>query len=348
MAELEINKAILTSSSDDGNYAEFVLDPLERGYGVTLGNSLRRVLLSSIPGAAACSLKIDGVTHEFSTIPGVREDVSEIVLNVKEIVVRLNNCDSKTVYIDAKGPCEFTADKIKTDSDIEILSKNLIFTIETGIRLKMEITFSSGVGYVSADQNRAIMPAIINLIPVDSLYSPVMKVNYSVENTRVGKITDYDKLTFQVWTNGVMSAKDAVSYASDSLMRHFSSFCFSENYGNFNNFCNDVKNLSSCDDISVEDLNLSSRASNSLKRAGIERLNQLKEMSADEISGIRNLGKKSCDEVITMLKSFGWTDNRSKKSKNSDFADIINQAIDDDISDEDFSDIDKSDENLEV
>jgi len=348
MAELEINKAILTNSSDDGNYAEFVLDPLERGYGVTLGNSLRRVLLSSIPGAAACSVKIEGVTHEFSTIPGIREDVSEIVLNIKEIIVRLNNCDSKTVYIDVKGPCEFTADKIKTDSDIEILSKNLIFTIETGIRLKMEITFSSGVGYVSADQNRAIMPAIINLIPVDSLYSPVMKVNYSVENTRVGKVTDYDKLTFQVWTNGVMSAKDAVSYASDSLMRHFNSFCLSENYGYFNNFHNDSRNLSSCGDPSIEDLNLSSRASNSLKRAGIERLSQLKAMTFDEIAGIRNLGKKSCDEVVTLLKSFGWTDDRSKKSRNSDFADIISQAIDDDVSDEDSNTIDKSDENLEV
>lgn len=348
MAELEINKAILTNSSDDGNYAEFVLDPLERGYGVTLGNSLRRVLLSSIPGAAACSVKIEGVTHEFSTIPGVREDVSEIVLNIKEIIVRLNNCDSKTVYIDVKGPCEFTADKIKADSDIEILSKNLIFTIETGIRLKMEITFSSGVGYVSADQNRAIMPAIINLIPVDSLYSPVMKVNYSVENTRVGKVTDYDKLTFQVWTNGVMSAKDAVSYASDSLMRHFSSFCLSESYGCFSSFRNDSRDIPSCGDLSIEDLNLSSRASNSLKRAGIERLSQLKEMTFDEIAGIRNLGKKSCDEVVTLLKSFGWTDNRSKKSRNSDFADIISQAIDDDVSDEDSDAIDKSDENLEV
>jgi len=305
-------------------------------------------LLSSIPGSAACSVKIDGVTHEFSTIPGIREDVSEIVLNIKEIIARLNNCDSKTVYIDAKGPCEFTADKIKTDSDIDILSKNLIFTIETGIRLKMEITFTSGIGYVSADQNRAIMPAIVNLIPVDSLYSPVMKVNYFVENTRVGKVTDYDKLTFQVWTNGVMSAKDAVSYASDNLMRHFNSFCLSENYGSFDSFHNSTGDFSSCGDPSIEELNLSSRASNSLKRAGIERLSQLKKMSFDEIAGIRNLGKKSCDEVVTVLKGFGWKDERPKKNKNSGFADIISEAINDDISDEDFGEDDKSDENLEV
>lgn len=344
MSNLGIGKAIVTTSSDDGRYAEFVLDPLERGYGTTLGNGLRRVLLSSIPGAAASSIKIDGVTHEFTTIPGIREDVTEIVLNIKDIVVRLNDCTSKTVYIDIKGPCQFTADKIKTDSDLEILSSNLIATIEAGSFLKMEITFTSGTGYVSADQNRAIMPAIVNLIPVDSIYSPVTKVNFKVENTRVGKVTDYDKLTFQVWTNGVVSATDAVSYASESLMRHFSSFCLSENF-HFGGNSNDSEFLPSVSgDLSLEDLNFSARAYNSLKRAGIEYLSQLKDMSLDEITGIRNLGKKSCDEIVNKLKTFGWKPVKARKNKESGFAAIINKAIDKEETEDDFDENSISDD----
>lgn len=339
MAELEIGKAIMTNSSDDGTYAEFVVDPLERGYGITLGNGLRRVLLSSIPGAAASSIKIDGVTHEFSAMPGIREDVTEIVLNIKNIVVRLNGCSSKTVYINVKGPCKFTADQIKTDSDFDILSSNLIATIDADFILKMEITFTSGTGYVSADQNRAIMPAIVNLIPIDSIYSPVTKVNFKVENTRVGKVTDYDKLIFQVWTNGVVSASDAVSYASESLIKHFSVFCVSNGLHLNNNLENSDFIPTVSGDLTLEDLNFSARAYNSLKRAGIEYLSQLKEMSLDEITGIRNLGKKSCDEIVSRLKSFGWKPVKTKKNKDSDFAEVISKAID---KEESLSDVDDS------
>lgn len=324
MSDLELSKVILKNSSDDGAYAEFVVDPLERGFGTTIGNSLRRALLSSIPGFAASSIKIDGVTHEFSTVPGVLEDVTDIVLNVKGIIVRLEGCDSKTVYVDIKGPCEFTADMIETDSDFKILSNNLIATIEEDSELKMEITFTSGVGYVSADQNRAIMPAIMNIIPVDSIYSPVVKVNYKVEDTRVGQITDYDKLTFQVWTNGVISAQDAVSLASKNLIEHLGLFCTSGiNMKVINNPSGATLIPSSSGDLTLDDLGFSARAYNSLKRAGIDRLSQLLSMQLEEISGIRNLGKKSCDEIVAKLKGFGWKyENPARKKRRSNLETI--------------------------
>ena len=329
MSSLELGKVVLKNSSEDGSFAEFVIDPLERGYGTTLGNGLRRVLLSSIPGAAASSIKIDGVTHEFSTINGVHEDVTEIVLNIKDIIVKLNNCDSKTVYLDFSGPCEVTADMIPADSDFEILSNNLIATLNENTSLRMEITFTSGFGYVSADQHRATMPAIMNLIPVDSLYSPVTKVNYFVENTRVGQITDYDKLSLQVWTNGVVSAKDAVSYASNSLIEHFGLFCFPDSDITVTprtiKKSSDVSIPTSTGDISIDDLGLSARAYNSLKRAGLESLGQVLKLSIDDLSGIRNLGKKSCDEIVAKLKGFGWKATSEKE-----------KMIDDAMSDEDI------------
>ena len=332
MSALELGKVVLKNSSEDGSFAEFVIDPLERGYGTTLGNGLRRVLLSSIPGSAASSVKIDGVTHEFSTISGIREDVAEIVLNIKSIIVKLNECDSKTVYLDLKGPCEFTASMIPVDSDFEILSNNLIATLDDNASLKMEITFTSGLGYVSADQHRAVMPAIMNLIPVDSLYSPVVKVNYFVENTRVGQVTDYDKLTFQVWTNGVVSAKDAVSYASNNLIEHFSLFRFNDSNIKFSSALNDDAggNIPTASgDVLLDDLGLSARAYNSLKRTGINCLSDLMKLSIDDISGIRNLGKKSCDEIVAKLKGFGWKSfaPRDKFSRNSDLSEFIDDAI---------------------
>ena len=307
-AAIDVPKIICKNSAEDGTYGEFVIDPLERGFGNTLGNSLRRVLLSSLPGVAANFIKIDGVTHEFSTIEGIREDVTEIVLNVKEIIARLNNCDSKTVYIDVTGPLSFTSDMILTDSDISILSNNLIATLDSGAHLKMEINFQNGTGYVSADQNRALLPPVIDAIPVDSVYSPVTKVNYMVQNTRVGQITDYDKLILQVWTNGVMSVQDAISFASVTLMRHFEPFCSlgKSTFVNSNEF-----NSSSTenDDIPLDDLELSVRAYNSLKRAGINSLSQLLTMTQDEIMGIRNLGQKSCEEIIGKITKHGWNDS---------------------------------------
>lgn len=314
MSGLDLGKVVVKNASEDGKYAEFVVDPLERGFGSTLGNSLRRVLLSFLPGSAASSVRIDGVTHEFSTIPGIREDVTEIILNIKEIIVRLEECEAKTVYIDLKGPCEFTANMIESDADLTVLSNNLIATLDEGAELKMEITFTSGIGYVSAEQNRNIMPPVMNVIPVDSLYSPVTKVNYLVDNTRVGQITDYDKLTLQVWTNGVVSAQDAVSFASGNLIEHFGLFCGLGNSIKISEFGGDLKsNLSG--DLCLDDLGFSARAYNSLKRAGIEKLSQIMSMKYDEISGIRNLGKKSCDEIVTKLKEFGWKNDKVTRKR---------------------------------
>lgn len=312
MTNIDVSKIVCKNSSEDGRYAEFVVEPLERGFGNTLGNSLRRVLLSSLPGVAANFIKIDGVSHEFSAIDGVREDVVEIVLNIKEIIARLNNCDSKTVYIDVEGPVEFTSNMITTDADIDILSNNLIATLDSGAHLKMEINFKSGVGYVSADQNRTILPPVLDVIPIDSIYSPVTKVNYFVENTRVGQITDYDKLVLQVWTNGVISANDAVSSSSVILMNYLEPFCSLG--GREVVSLNDESHLTSnpSDDIPLDDLGFSVRAYNSLKRSGIDCLSQLLTLSLDQIMSIRNLGKKSCDEIIEKIKQFGWVDPKEK------------------------------------
>lgn len=311
MSNLENIRIICKDESDDGTYAEFVVDPLERGFGDTIGNSLRRVLLSSIPGVAPNFIKIEGVSHEFSTVPGMREDVTEVVLNVKEIIARLNDCDSKTVYIDVNGPCAFTASMIPTSSDIDILSDNLIATLDDGAHLKMEINFKCGVGYVSADQNRSILPPEIDIIPVDSLFSPVTKVNYFVENTRVGRVTDYNKLILQIWTNGVISAHDALSFASSNLIRHLEPFCaLSEGSLNGSDLGSGCE-VGSSGDILLDDLGFSVRTYNALKRTGIDRLSRLLMMSRDDILRIRNLGKKSCDEIISKMESFGWKDPES-------------------------------------
>ena len=307
MSSIENTKIVCRDESDDGTYAEFVVDPLERGFGDTIGNSLRRVLLSSIPGVAPNFIKIEGVSHEFSTVPGVREDVTEIVLNVKEIIARLNSCDSKTVYIDIEGPCKFTSSMIPTDSDIDLLSDNLIASLGDGAHLKMEINFKCGVGYVSADQNRSILPPEIDIIPVDSIYSPVTKVNYFVENTRVGRVTDYNKLILQIWTNGVLSARDALSFASSNLINHLEPFCTLSESGfsgsGLGSGCG-----SASGDVLLDDLGFSVRTYNALKRTGVNCLSQLLTMSMDDIMKIRNLGKKSCDEIVSKMESFGWKD----------------------------------------
>lgn len=307
MSSIKNTKIVCKNESEDRTYAEFVVDPLERGFGDTIGNSLRRVLLSSIPGVAPSSIKIDGVSHEFSTISGVREDVTEIVLNVKEIIARLNNCESKTVYIDVEGPVSFTSSMIPADSDIDILSDNLIATLSEGARLKMEINFKSGVGYVSSDQNRAILPPVIDVIPVDSIYSPVVKVNYMVENTRVGQITDYDKLILQVWTNGVLSAYDAVSTASYNLINHLEPFC-ALGSGVLGVNLGSVSSSNVSGDKSLDELDFSVRSYNSLKRSGVNCLSQLLNMSLEQIKNIRNLGQKSCDEIVKKIEEYGWKD----------------------------------------
>ena len=293
----------------NGTYGKFVLEPLERGYGTTIGNSLRRVLLSSLPGVAVTSIKIDGVQHELSTIPGVKEDVSEIVLNLKGLTAKLYCDGPKTVYIEAEGECEVTAGDIKTDSEVEILVPDMhIATLDTGAKLYMEIVLDKGRGYVSAEKNKTIMTnAPIGVIAVDSIYTPVLKVNYTVENTRVGQITDYDKLTLEVWTDGVISAKEAVSMAAKLLNEHLNLFINLSEETSVDEILaeKDNKSKDKVLEMTIEELDLSVRSFNCLKRAGINTVNDLIEKSEEEMMKVRNLGKKSFDEVKEKLASLG-------------------------------------------
>lgn len=292
----------------DGTYGMFVLEPLQTGYGNTLGNSLRRVLLSSLPGVAATSVKIDGVQHEFSTIPGVKEDVTEIVLNIKGLRAKMHGESPKTIYIEAEGECEVTAGDIKTDSEVEILDPGMhIATLSAGAKLYMDITLDKGRGYVSAEQNKAQLQPVIGVIPIDSIYTPVLKCNYTVENTRVGQRTDYEKLIIEIWTDGTISAKEAVSYAAKILIERLQLFAELSDEINPQEFM-ETKEESQKDkvlEMTIEDLELSVRSFNCLKRAGINTVGDLVKMSPDDMMKIRNLGKKSYDEVMARLDSLG-------------------------------------------
>ena len=290
----------------DGKYGMFVLEPLEAGYGNTLGNSLRRVLLSSLPGVAVTSVKIDGIQHEFSTIPGVKEDVTEIILNVKGLIAKMYGDAPKTVYIEAEGECEVTAGDIKTDSEIEILDPGMhIATLSAGSKLFMELTFDRGRGYVSAEKNKSIIQPAIG---VDSIYTPVLKVNYSVENTRVGQRTDYDKLIIEVWTDGTISAKEAVSYAAKVLCEHLTLFVdLSDELTQPELMVEkDDKSKDKLLEMTIEDLDLSVRSFNCLKRAGINTVDDLINKSQEDMMKVRNLGKKSFEEVRAKLQSLGF------------------------------------------
>ncbi|MBD5112827.1 MAG: DNA-directed RNA polymerase subunit alpha [Ruminococcaceae bacterium] len=292
----------------DGTYGMFVLEPLQTGYGNTLGNSLRRVLLSSLPGVAATSVKIDGVQHEFSTIPGVKEDVTEIVLNIKGLRAKMHGESPKTIYIESEGECEVTAGDIKTDSEVEILDPGMhIATLSAGAKLYMDITLDKGRGYVSAEQNKAQLQPVIGVIPIDSIYTPVLKCNYTVENTRVGQRTDYEKLIIEIWTDGTISAKEAVSYAAKILIERLQLFAELSDEINPQEFM-ETKEESQKDkvlEMTIEDLELSVRSFNCLKRAGINTVGDLVKMSPDDMMKIRNLGKKSYDEVMARLDSLG-------------------------------------------
>lgn len=293
----------------NGTYGKFVLEPLERGYGTTIGNSLRRVLLSSLPGVAVTSIKIDGVQHELSTIAGVKEDVAEIVLNLKGLTAKLYCDGPKTVYIEAEGECEVTSGDIKTDSEVEILVPDMhIATLDAGAKLYMEIVLDKGRGYVSSEKNKALMVnAPIGIIAVDSIYTPVLKVNYTVENTRVGQITDFDKLTLEVWTDGVISAKEAVSMAAKLLNEHLNLFINLSEETSVDEILaeKDNKSKDKVLEMTIEELDLSVRSFNCLKRAGINTVNDLIEKSEEEMMKVRNLGKKSFDEVKEKLASLG-------------------------------------------
>ena len=310
MMEIERPKIDTSSLSADGRYGKFVLEPLERGFGMTLGNSLRRVLLSSLPGVAVTSIKIDGVVHEFSTIEGVKEDVTEIVLNVKGITAKLYSDTPKTVRIEATGEGEVTAGSIQQAAEIEILNPDWhIATLADGAKLIMELVFDKGRGYVPADRNKqAAEQASVGSLPVDSIYTPVLKVNYTVENTRVGQITDYDKLTLEVWTDGTINAKEAVSLSARIMTEHLNLFV------NLSQEAMDAEIMVEKDDkgkekaleMTIEELDLSVRSFNCLKRAGINTVEDLTNKTEDEMMKVRNLGRKSLEEVIAKLDSLGF------------------------------------------
>ena len=309
MLEFEKPRIEVSKVSEDGMYGCFVVEPLERGYGITLGNSLRRIMLSSLPGTAVSSIKIDGVLHEFSTIPGVKEDVTEIVLNIKGLLTKLHTESGKTVYIEATGPCEVTAGDIKADAEVEVLNPELhIATLDSGASLNMEITLSHGRGYVSADRNKAAQPqTVIGVIPVDSIYTPVYKVNFTVEPTRVGASSDFDKLTLEVWTDGTISARDAVSLGAKILCDHFTLFTdLSETVGSKPTVVEKQETGGSkILDLTIEELDLSVRSFNCLKRANINTVADLISKTEEDMMKVRNLGRKSLEEVINKLAQMG-------------------------------------------
>jgi len=315
---IEIEKPNITTieTSEDGSCGTFVVEPLERGFGITLGNSLRRVLLSSLPGYAVTSIKIDGILHEFSTIPGVTEDVTEIVLNVKGIIAKLNCHGPKTVYIDVLGEHDVTAGDIKQDSDIEILNpEHHIATVAENERFYMELTFNCDRGYVSQERNKqlhseflgmnASMP--INTIFTDSIYTPVYKVNYEVENTRSGSNTDLDKLTLEVVTNGTISAKEAISLGAKILNEHLNLFVDLSDDAKKAEIMIESKETKKEKvlEMTIEELDMSVRSFNCLKRAGIDTVEDLTNRTEEDMIKVRNLGKKSLDEVIQKLHSLG-------------------------------------------
>ena len=308
MIEIEKPQIECSEAPGDVTYGKYVVEPLERGYGTTLGNALRRIMLSSLPGTAPTTIKITGVQHEFSTIPGVKEDVTEIVLNVKGIIAKLHCEGVKTVHIEASGECKVTAGDIKADPDVEILNPDLhIATLGADATLNMELTLNHGRGYISADKNKPPQ-TIIGLIPVDSIYTPVRKVNYTVENTRVEQITDYDKLTIEVWTDGTISAKEAVSLAAKILNRQLNHFVDLSDEVSATEIM-DKKEDTGKDkllEMTIEELDLSVRAFNCLKRASVNTVADLINKSPDEMMKVRNLGKKSLEEVIWKLQSLGF------------------------------------------
>ena len=316
MIEIEKPNITTVNLSEDGTNGKFIVEPLERGFGITLGNSLRRIMLSSLPGYAVTNIKIDGVLHEFSTVPGVKEDVTEIVLNVKGIIAKLHCNAPKTVIIDVVGAQDVTAGDIKVDTDIDILNPaHHIATVGEGERLYMELTFDHGRGYVSQDRNKQLdaqmrgsnISAPIGTIFTDSIYTPVYNVSYSVENTRVGNITDFDKLTLEVQTNGTISAKEAISFGAKILNEHLNLFV---------DLSDEAKNVEimvereetkkeNVLEMTIEELDMSVRSFNCLKRAGIDTVEDLTNRTEEDMIKVRNLGKKSLEEVIQKLHSLG-------------------------------------------
>ncbi len=308
MIEIEKPRIETLDMTPDGRYGRFTLEPLERGYGTTIGNGLRRTLLSSLQGVAVTSIKIDGIQHEFSTIPHVKEDVTEIVLNIKGLTAKLHSDSVKTVYIEAEGPCEVTGASIKADSEVEILNPELhIATLDEGAKLVMELTLDKGRGYVPSENNKTDNTPI-GVIPVDSIFNPVVKVDYSVDNTRVGQQTDYDRLTIEVWTNGVLTAKEAVSWSAKILTEHLKLFTdLSQDASNSEIMVEKVGDgKDKILEMTIEELDLSVRSFNCLKRANINTVEDLTEKTEEDMMKVRNLGRKSLEEVVAKLQSLGF------------------------------------------
>jgi DNA-directed RNA polymerase subunit alpha len=307
MLEIEKPKIECVELNEDGTYGKFVIEPLERGYGTTLGNALRRILLSSLPGAAATSVKIENVLHEFSNIQGVKEDVTELILNIKGLAIKMNGEGPRTLYIDAKGEGEVTGADIKTDGDVEIVNSDLhIATLDSDGKLYMEITIDRGRGYVSQNKNKnENLP--INTIPVDSIYTPVKRVNFTVENTRVGQITDYDKLTLEIWTNGTIKPDEAIGLSAKILIEHFKLFMTLTDHANNVEIMveKEEDKKEKVLEMTIEELDLSVRSYNCLKRAGINTVQELTQRSMDDMMKVRNLGKKSLEEVEQKLAALG-------------------------------------------
>lgn len=305
---IEIEKPTINKYIDeDGNYGKFVVEPLERGYGTTLGNALRRILLSSLPGAAVTSVKIDGVLHEFSTIPGVKEDVTEIILNLKKLAIRLNGDNTKRVIINAVGPKEVTAADIIGDSDIEIFNPDLhIATLEENATLVMEVNLARGRGYVPAEMNKTESTPI-SVIPVDSIYTPVRKVNFTVENTRVGQVTDYDRLVLEIWTDGSITPEEGVSIGAKIMQEHLNLFIqLTDATGAMEIMVEKEEDQKEkALEMTIEELELSVRSFNCLKRAAINTVEELTQKSEEDMMKVRNLGKKSLDEVKAKLEELG-------------------------------------------
>lgn len=307
MIEIEKPTIECVYSNEDPCYGKFIVEPLERGYGTTLGNSLRRILLNSLPGTAVTSVRIEGIKHEFSTIPGVKEDVTEIILNLKKLAIALYGDDTKRVIIHAQGPMEVTAEDIIADGDLEIFNTDLhIATLEENASLVMEINISTGRGYVPADQNKA-EGAPIDVIPMDSIYTPVSKVNFTVENTRVGQVTDYDRLILEIWTDGSITPEESVSIGAKIMQEHLKLFIdLTESMNSMEIMVEKEEDQKEkALEMSIEELELSVRSFNCLKRAAINTVEELTRKSEDEMMKVRNLGKKSLDEVKHKLEELG-------------------------------------------
>ncbi len=308
MIEIEKPRIEAEELAENGSFGRFSIEPLERGFGITLGNSLRRVMLSSLPGVAVTSIKIDGVVHEFSIIPNVVEDVTEIVLNIKGLTAKIHGDSPKVCYIEAEGPCEVTAGDVKSDSEVEILNPDLhIATLSEGGKLFMELTIDKGRGYVPAEKNKQAQP-VIGVIPVDSIYTPVKKVNYDVSNTRVGQVTDFDKLTIDVETNGTITATEAVALAAKVLTEHLNLFVDLSEAAAVGDIMveKDDNAKEKVLEMTIEELDLSVRSFNCLKRAQINTVEDLIKKSEDDMMKVRNLGRKSLEEVIHKLDSLGF------------------------------------------